>query len=63
MSIMSRLGGNLRRDKRTHSSRGGLVVAGLAGYLEGDIVGGSVLELQGGGREVIEILVEELKIG
>lgn len=36
-------------------------MAGLAGDLEGDTVGGGVLELEGGGREVVEILVEELE--
>jgi hypothetical protein len=46
-----------------NSSRGGLLVAGLAGHLEGDAIGGSVLELKGGGREVVEILVEELDGG
>lgn len=44
----------------THGSRGGLLVAGLASDLEGNAVGGGVLELEGGGREVVEILVEEL---
>lgn len=44
----------------TYSSRGGLLVAGLASHLEGNAIGGSVLELEGSGGEVIEILVEEL---
>jgi hypothetical protein len=44
----------------TYGSRGGLFVAGLASDLEGDTVGGGVLELEGGGREVVEILVKEL---
>lgn len=35
-------------------------MAGLASDLEGDTVGGGVLELEGGGREVVEILVKEL---
>jgi hypothetical protein len=35
-------------------------VAGLASDLEGNAVGGGVLELEGGGREVVEILVEEI---
>jgi hypothetical protein len=35
-------------------------VAGLASDLEGNAVGSGVLELEGGGREVVEILVEEL---
>jgi hypothetical protein len=43
-----------------NGSRGGLVVAGLASHLERDTIGGGVLELEGGGREVVEILVEEL---
>jgi hypothetical protein len=43
-----------------NGSRGGLLVAGLAGHLEGNAIGSGVLELKGGGREVVEILVEEL---
>lgn len=35
-------------------------MAGLASDLEGNAVGGSVLELEGGGGKVVEILVEEL---
>ena len=35
-------------------------MARLAGHLEGDAIGSSVLELEGGGREVVEILVQEL---
>lgn len=35
-------------------------MAGLAGHLESDAIGGSVLELESSGREVVEILVEEL---
>lgn len=45
---------------KTYSSRGGLLVAGLASHLEGNAIGSSVLELEGGGREVVEVLVEEL---
>lgn len=47
----------------TNSSRGGLLVAGLASDLEGNTVGGGILELEGGGREVVEVLVEELQNG
>lgn len=36
-------------------------MAGLAGHLESDAIGGSVLELESSGREVVEILVEELE--
>ena len=36
-------------------------MAGLAGDLEGNAVGSGVLELKGGSREVVEILVEELE--
>jgi hypothetical protein len=36
-------------------------VAGLAGHLESDAIGSGVLELKGGGREVVEILVKELE--
>jgi hypothetical protein len=35
-------------------------VARLAGNLESNTVGGGVLELEGRGREMVEILVEEL---
>lgn len=35
-------------------------MAGLASDLESNTVGGGVLELEGGGREVVEILVKEL---
>lgn len=35
-------------------------MAGLASDLEGNAVGGGVLEFEGGGGEVVEILVEEL---
>ncbi len=44
----------------THGTGGGLLVASLARHLESDAIGSGVLELKGGGREVIEILVEEL---
>lgn len=45
----------------TYGARGGLLVAGLAGHLESDAIGSGVLELNGGGREVVEILVKELE--
>lgn len=35
-------------------------MAGLAGHLEGNAIGSSVLELEGGGGQVVEVLVEEL---
>lgn len=35
-------------------------MGGLAGDLESNVVGGVALELEGGGREVVEVLVEEL---
>ena len=35
-------------------------MARLAGDLEGDTVGGGVLELEGGSGQVVEVLVEEL---
>lgn len=44
----------------TYSSSGALLVGGLAGDLESNVVGGVALELEGGGREVVEVLVEEL---
>lgn len=46
----------------TYSAGGGLLllVAALAGDLEGNIVGGVALDLDGTSREVVEVLVEEL---
>jgi hypothetical protein len=44
----------------TYRAGGGLVVAALAGHLEGDIVGGVALDLKGASREMVEVLVEEL---
>ena len=44
----------------TYSSAGDLVMAALAGDLEGDVVGGVVLDLNGTGREVVEVLVQQL---
>jgi hypothetical protein len=35
-------------------------MAALAGHLEGNIVGGVALDLEGTSRQVVEILVEEL---
>ena len=46
--------------KGAYSGGGGLLVAGLAGHLEGDAIGSSVLELEGSGVEVVEVLVQEL---
>lgn len=48
------------REEVTYSTAGDLVVCGLAGNLEGDIVGGVGLDLDGAGSEVVEVLVEEL---
>jgi hypothetical protein len=45
----------------TYRAAGGLIVAALAGDLEGNIVGGVALDLDGAGGEVVEVLVEELK--
>ena len=50
-----------RRGGGTHGGRGGLLVAGLASDLEGDAIGGGVLELKGGGGQVVEVLVEKLQ--
>lgn len=44
----------------TYGSAGGLVVAALASHLEGDIVRGVALDLEGAGRQVVEVLVKEL---
>lgn len=38
----------------------GALMCRLAGHLEGDVVGGGVLDLEGGGRGVVEVLGEEL---
>ena len=56
----SKTGASRTRRWKTYSSRGGLLVAGLASHLESDAIGGGVLELEGGGGKVVEILVEEL---
>jgi hypothetical protein len=45
----------------TYRAAGGIVVAALASDLEGDIVGSVALDLEGAGREVVEVLVEELE--
>lgn len=44
----------------TYSAAGGLLVAALAGNLEGNIVGSVALDLDGAGRGVVEVLVEKL---
>lgn len=44
----------------TYSTAGGLVVAALASDLEGYIVGSVALDLDGTGREVVEVLVQQL---
>jgi hypothetical protein len=48
--------------KEAYSGGGRLLVAGLAGHLEGDAIGSGVLELEGGSVKVVEVLVEELRI-
>lgn len=53
-------GGDWVGGAKTYSSRGSLLVAGLASHLEGNAIGSSILELKGGGGEVVEVLVEEL---
>ena len=50
-----------QRRAKTYRSAGDLVVAALAGHLECNIVGGVALDLEGSGRQVVEILVEELE--
>jgi len=45
---------------QTYRAAGSLVMAALAGHLEGDIVGGVALDLEGTSREMVEVLVEEL---
>jgi hypothetical protein len=52
---------SFRRTKdETYRAAGHLVVAALASDLEGNIVRGVALDLEGAGREVVEVLVEEL---
>jgi hypothetical protein len=46
---------------RTYRAAGGIVVGALASDLEGNIVGGVALDLDGAGREVVEVLVQELE--
>lgn len=46
----------------TYSAARGLLVAALAGHLEGNIVGGVALDLKGTSREVVEVLVDQLDI-
>jgi hypothetical protein len=36
-------------------------MAALASHLEGNIVGGVALDLEGSGRQVVEVLVQELE--
>jgi hypothetical protein len=50
-------------ERGTYSSARGLLVARLAGNLEGNIVGGVALDLEGGSRQVVEVLVQKLKKG
>jgi hypothetical protein len=45
----------------TYRAGGSLVVAALAGHLEGNIVGGVALDLKGTSREVVKVLVKELQ--
>lgn len=45
----------------TYGTSGGLLVRGLAGDLEGNVVGSVALELEGRGGEVVEVLVQELQ--
>lgn len=55
---------DLSRDKEcTYSTAGGLLVAALASDLEGNIVGGVALDLDGAGRQVVEVLVQQLERG
>jgi len=44
----------------TYGAASGLLVAALASDLEGNIVGGVALELNGTSRKVVEVLVEQL---
>lgn len=44
----------------TYQPTGSSLVGALSGNLEGDIVWGIALDLKGCGREVVEVLVEQL---
>ena len=44
----------------TYRSASSLLVAALAGDLEGNIVGGVALDLDGAGGQVVEVLVQQL---
>lgn len=46
---------------QSYRSGGVLLVAALASDLEGDVVGGVALDLDGTGRDVVEVLVEQLE--
>lgn len=50
------------RTGSTYGTASGFLVAALAGNLEGDIVWGVALDLDGTGREVVEVLVQQLRI-
>lgn len=46
-----------------HYRAGGVLLVGaLAGHLEGDIVGRDALDLDGAGRDMVEVLVEQLEL-
>lgn len=45
----------------TYGTAGDVVVAALAGHLEGHIVGGVALDLDGASIQVVEVLVKELE--
>lgn len=62
-SICEAIGGDFGMSegaRQTYSTASGLVVAALAGDFEGNIVGGVALDLNGAGREVVEVLVQQL---
>lgn len=46
----------------TYGTASDLLVAALAGDLEGNIVGSVALDLDGAGRQVVEVLVQQLKL-
>lgn len=51
---------NESNGRSTYSTASSLLVAALAGDLESDIVGRVALDLNGAGREVVEVLVQQL---
>jgi glyceraldehyde-3-phosphate dehydrogenase/erythrose-4-phosphate dehydrogenase len=50
----------IRESIISYQTAGGALVSRLAGHLEGDVVGGGILQLEGRGGGVVEVLGQEL---